>query len=157
MPRSLPPPTRDRILNEIRILEKIDHDNIITFYTSWYNRHTKQIVFITELMNNHNNGSLYAFVQPIPILRWRIVKRWLRQILEGLAFLHSQVGSPSPPLPPSLPFVWCVSYRTLPITPWSFLYACLLTLPPALPLEHLLPSSLFPRPGPPYHPPKHQL
>lgn len=69
---------------------QLDHPNIITFYTSWYNKETRRIVFITELMNNNNNGSLMEFVKPIPVLRWRIVKRWLRQMLEGLAFLHGQ-------------------------------------------------------------------
>lgn len=47
-------------------------------------------MFITELMNNNNNGSLMEFVKPIPVMRWKIVKRWLRQMLEGLAFLHGQ-------------------------------------------------------------------
>lgn len=69
---------------------QLDHPNIITFYTSWYNKETRRIVFITELMNNNNNGSLMEFVKPIPVLRWKIVKRWLRQMLEGLAFLHGQ-------------------------------------------------------------------
>ncbi len=71
-------------------MAQLDHPNIITFYTSWYNKDTRRIVFITELMNNNNNGSLLAFVKPIPVLRWKIVKRWLRQMLEGLAFLHGQ-------------------------------------------------------------------
>jgi WNK lysine deficient protein kinase len=66
---------------------QLDHPNIISFYTSWFNRGQKQIVFITELMNT---GSLTEFVQPIPVLRWRIVKRWARQILAGLAHLHQQ-------------------------------------------------------------------
>lgn len=69
---------------------QLDHPNIITFYTSWYNKETRRIVFITELMNNNNNGSLMEFVKPIPVMRWKIVKRWLRQMLEGLAFLHGQ-------------------------------------------------------------------
>jgi WNK lysine deficient protein kinase len=73
---------------------QLDHPNIITFYTSWFNKETRRIVFITDLMNNNNNGSLMEFVRPIPVLRWRIVKRWLRQMLEGLAFLHGQ----SPPI-----------------------------------------------------------
>ena len=37
-----------------------------------------------------NTGSLMDFVQPIPVLRWKIVKKWAKQILEGLAFLHGQ-------------------------------------------------------------------
>lgn len=120
----VPRTDKKRILNEIKILEKVrwlvayaldveacsfiirfwlthiirmhrtrtqlDHPNIITFYTSWFNKETRRIVFITDLMNNNNNGSLMEFVRPIPVLRWKIVKRWLKQILEGLAFLHGQ-------------------------------------------------------------------
>lgn len=64
----------------------MDHPNIISFYTSWYNREQKQIVFITELMNS---GSLLDFVKPVA-LRWKIVKRWAKQILDGLVHLHAQ-------------------------------------------------------------------
>jgi WNK lysine deficient protein kinase len=64
----------------------LDHPNIISFYTSWFNREQKQIVFITELMNS---GSLLDFVKPVA-LRWKIVKRWAKQILDGLMHLHAQ-------------------------------------------------------------------
>jgi WNK lysine deficient protein kinase len=65
---------------------QLDHPNIISFYTSWYNREDKKIVFITELMNA---GSLADFVKPIT-LRWRIVKKWALKILHGLTHLHQQ-------------------------------------------------------------------
>ena len=90
----VPRSDKKRILNEIKILEKLDHNNIITFYTSWYNRETKRIVFITELMNNNNNGSLMVggWMEEKKAVRMRYCGFWVGGWVDGFIYLLVQSG-----------------------------------------------------------------
>jgi len=78
---------RNRIVNEVRLLERLHHPNIISFHGSWVNRERQEVHFITEVLSA---GTLKSFVMKVQVIRWKIAKRWLRQILDGLAYLHSQ-------------------------------------------------------------------
>jgi serine/threonine protein kinase len=77
---------------EIEILKRVRHSNIIQFHDYWYNN--TEFVFITELMTS---GTLREYIKKLQIPNLRIVKRyfyilnkrWSRQILKGLAYLHS--------------------------------------------------------------------
>lgn len=71
---------------EIEILKRVRHSNIIQFHDYWYNN--TEFVFITELMTS---GTLREYIKKLQIPNLRIVKRWSRQILKGLAYLHSHV------------------------------------------------------------------
>lgn len=46
-----------------------------------------QVVFVTEILSS---GSLKRFITKVQVIRWKIVKRWCKQILRALAYLHSQ-------------------------------------------------------------------
>ncbi|EPZ34040.1 Protein kinase, catalytic domain-containing protein [Rozella allomycis CSF55] len=68
---------------EIDILKKVRHPNIISFHDSWFNEN--ELVFVTEMMTS---GTLREYIKKIkPNLK--IIKRWSRQILKGLYYLHS--------------------------------------------------------------------
>lgn len=82
-----PKSDRNRIVNEVRLLERLNHKNIISFYGSWVNRELEQVIFVTEILSS---GTLKSFIQKVQVIRWRIAKRWAIQILEGLEYLHSQ-------------------------------------------------------------------
>jgi serine/threonine protein kinase len=69
---------------EIEILKRVRHPNIIQFHDYWYNN--TEFVFITELMTS---GTLREYIKKLQIPNIRIVKRWARQILKGLSYLHS--------------------------------------------------------------------
>jgi WNK lysine deficient protein kinase len=70
--------------HEIDILKSVRHPNIITFHDAWYNE--SEFVFITELMTS---GTLREYIRKLsPLPNMKIVKRWCRQILKGLAYLH---------------------------------------------------------------------
>jgi len=71
---------------EIEILKRVRHPNIINFHDCWYNN--TEIVFITELMTS---GTLREYIHKLQILNLKIIKRWSRQILKGLLYLHSHV------------------------------------------------------------------
>ncbi|CEP18945.1 hypothetical protein [Parasitella parasitica] len=70
--------------HEIEILKSVRHPNIITFHEAWYN--DSEFVFITELMTS---GTLREYIRKLsPLPNMKIVKRWCRQILKGLVYLH---------------------------------------------------------------------
>lgn len=83
----VPKAERVRIVNEVRLLERLHHPNIISFHGSWVNRETERVIFVTEILSS---GTLKSFVSKVQLVRWKIFKRWAIQILKGLEYLHSQ-------------------------------------------------------------------
>ncbi|ORY00502.1 kinase-like protein [Basidiobolus meristosporus CBS 931.73] len=69
---------------EIEILKSVRHPNIIAFHDAWYRN--PEFVFITELMTS---GTLREYIQKLDLPNIKIVKRWSRQILKGLSYLHN--------------------------------------------------------------------
>jgi WNK lysine deficient protein kinase len=78
---------RNRIVNEVQLLERLHHHNIISFHGSWVNREKQQVNFVTEILSS---GTLKSFITKVQVIRWKIAKRWATQILKGLEYLHSQ-------------------------------------------------------------------
>ena len=74
-----------RLLDEIEIGKTLHHRNIITFYDSWMDPETKELVFITELFTS---GTLRQFRRRYHKLDMKAIKNWSRQVLEGLCYLH---------------------------------------------------------------------
>lgn len=87
----LPSSEKTRIIQEVQLLQKLEHKNIINFYGSWFSKEKNQVVFITEIMTS---GTLKSYIKRVQFVKWKIIKRWCIQILEGLHYLHSQ----SPPI-----------------------------------------------------------
>ncbi|DBA01866.1 TPA: hypothetical protein N0F65_006014 [Lagenidium giganteum] len=87
----LPSMEKTRIIQEVQLLQKLEHKNIINFYGSWFSKEKNQVVFITEIMTS---GTLKSYIKRVHFVKWKIIRRWCIQILEGLHYLHSQ----SPPV-----------------------------------------------------------
>jgi WNK lysine deficient protein kinase len=83
----VPKNERIRIVNEVRLLERLHHHNIISFHGSWVNREKQEVNFVTEILSS---GTLQSFINKVQVIRWKIAKRWALQILKGLEYLHSQ-------------------------------------------------------------------
>lgn len=83
----VPKTERNRIVNEVRLLERLHHSNIISFHGSWVNREKQEVIFVTEILSS---GTLKSFIAKVQVIRWKIAKRWAKQILQGLEYLHSQ-------------------------------------------------------------------
>lgn len=81
----VPKSERSRIVNEVRLLERLHHSNIISFHGSWVNRELEQVIFVTEILSS---GTLTSFINKVQVIRWKIAKRWAIQILKGLQYLH---------------------------------------------------------------------
>ncbi|CAG8462914.1 6339_t:CDS:10 [Ambispora gerdemannii] len=69
---------------EIEILRQVRHPNIINFHYCWYK--DAEFIFVTELMTS---GTLREYIRKLSLPNPKIVKRWSRQILKGLIYLHS--------------------------------------------------------------------
>eukprot|EP00899_Mesostigma_viride_P021164 jgi/Mesvir1/29049/Mv18358-RA.1 len=79
---------KERLYKEVDILGKLKNEYIITFYGSWKDETNHCINFITELFTS---GSLRDFRKKhkdIDILD--AVKRWGRQILNAMKYMHEQ-------------------------------------------------------------------
>ena len=72
---------------EVRLLERLHHQNIISFHGSWVNRERQEVNFVTEILSS---GTLKSFINKVQVIRWKIAKRWAIQILKGLEYLHLQ-------------------------------------------------------------------
>lgn len=83
----VPKSERNRIINEVKLLARLHHRNIISFHGSWVNRERQEVNFVTEILSS---GTLKSFINKVQVIRWKIAKRWAVQILHGLEYLHAQ-------------------------------------------------------------------
>lgn len=84
---------RQRFREEADMLKKLQHPNIVRFYNYWETTIAKKksLVLITELMLS---GTLKSYLRRFKKINQKVLRSWCRQILKGLAFLHSR----SPPI-----------------------------------------------------------
>ncbi|KAK1357885.1 putative serine/threonine-protein kinase WNK3 [Heracleum sosnowskyi] len=76
----------DRLYSEVHLLKTLKHKNIIKFYNSWVDTKSENINFITEIFTS---GTLRQYRKKHKHVDLRALKKWSRQILEGLSYLHS--------------------------------------------------------------------
>ncbi|KAI3973005.1 hypothetical protein MKX01_019663 [Papaver californicum] len=81
----------ERLYAEVNILKTVKDNNIIKLYNSWVDHEKKTVNMITELFTS---GSLRQYRIKHKKVDMKAVKGWARQILKGLAYLHSH----SPPI-----------------------------------------------------------
>ncbi|MED6183047.1 hypothetical protein PIB30_034367 [Stylosanthes scabra] len=75
-----------KLYSEVNILKSLNHENIITFYDSWVDDKQHTVNMITELFTS---GNLRLYRQRHKYVEVKAIKGWARQILQGLAYLHS--------------------------------------------------------------------
>ncbi|CAA2973610.1 probable serine threonine- kinase WNK3 isoform X2 [Olea europaea subsp. europaea] len=76
----------ERLYSEVHLLKTLKHKNIIKFYNSWIDAKNEHINFITEIFTS---GTLRQYRKKHKRVDVRALKKWSRQILEGLSYLHS--------------------------------------------------------------------
>ncbi|KAI7732324.1 hypothetical protein M8C21_010063 [Ambrosia artemisiifolia] len=80
------PEELDRLYSEVHLLKTLKHKNIIKFYNSWVDTKNEHINFITEVFTS---GTLRQYRTKHKHVDLRALKKWSKQILEGLLYLHS--------------------------------------------------------------------
>ncbi|KAL2935681.1 putative serine/threonine-protein kinase WNK2, partial [Bienertia sinuspersici] len=76
----------ERLYSEVHLLKTLKHKNIIKFYNSWVDTKHEHINFITEIFTS---GTLRQYRKKHKRVDLRALKKWSKQILEGLLYLHS--------------------------------------------------------------------
>ncbi|GAB2289458.1 Serine/threonine-protein kinase wnk3 [Dionaea muscipula] len=80
------PDDLERLYSEVHLLKTLKHKNIIKFYHSWVDTKNEHINFITEIFTS---GNLRQYRKKHKHVDLRALKKWSRQILQGLLYLHS--------------------------------------------------------------------
>uniref|UniRef100_A0ACD5W5N2 Uncharacterized protein n=1 Tax=Avena sativa TaxID=4498 RepID=A0ACD5W5N2_AVESA len=75
----------ERLRSEVRLLKTLKHKNVIKFYNSWLDKKSNNINFITEVFTS---GTLRQYRIKHRKVDIRALKKWSRQILSGLVYLH---------------------------------------------------------------------
>ncbi|CEP00868.1 non-specific serine/threonine protein kinase [Plasmodiophora brassicae] len=85
--KRLPEREKVRLKSETDILKNLNHNCIINFYNSWENPDAEQVIFTTEIVTS---GTLKQYVSRFKPVKLKVIKKWCRQILQGLCYLHSK-------------------------------------------------------------------
>jgi len=77
------------IKKEINLLKELSSHNpyIINFHNYWYNSDNISLVFITEIALS---GTLFDYIKKIKKINLVVIKKWGKQILKALEFLHNK-------------------------------------------------------------------
>jgi len=84
---NLPKAFQAKIIQEIEILDSIKNKNkyIIDINNSWINKEKRTIYFITNFATGND---LSQFIKKVKYIKLKVIKKWCKQILSGLEFLH---------------------------------------------------------------------
>lgn len=75
----------DRLYSEVQLLSTLKNENIVTLYSVWKDGKHGTLNFITEVCTS---GNLREFRRKHRHVSLRAVKKWARQVLVGLEYLH---------------------------------------------------------------------
>ena len=77
----------ERLFKEVRLLTSLKNDNIIACFDSWNDNKNQTLNFITEICMS---GNLRDYRKKHRRVSLWAIKKWARQILRGVAYLHAQ-------------------------------------------------------------------
>lgn len=76
----------DRLYSEVRLLRSLTNNNIICLYSVWRDEEHNTLNFITEVCTS---GNLREYRKKHRQVSMKALKKWSKQILKGLNYLHS--------------------------------------------------------------------
>ena len=79
-----------KIINEIKIMQNINHENLIKLYCSDKTKCKNDLIRYSIVMEYCKGGDLFEFIKKNPILPEHQIKNYFKQIVQGLNHLHSQ-------------------------------------------------------------------
>ena len=68
-------------------MKNLKHPNIIQYYYGWLDQNKKKVYMITEFFTG---GTLKNHLKISKSPRLRVIKKWIKEILNGLNYLHSK-------------------------------------------------------------------
>ena len=74
-----------RLYSEVQLLKTLKNENIITSFSSWTDHDHMTLNFITEVCTS---GNLRDYRKKHKRVSIKALKKWFRQILKGLEYLH---------------------------------------------------------------------
>ncbi|GJN24746.1 hypothetical protein PR202_gb12505 [Eleusine coracana subsp. coracana] len=77
----------ERLYGEIHLLKSLRHRHVMRLHASWVDAPRRAVNFVTELFTS---GTLRQYRRRHPRARAAAVRRWCRQVLDGLAYLHAR-------------------------------------------------------------------
>jgi WNK lysine deficient protein kinase len=76
----------ERLYGEIHLLKSLRHRAVMRLHASWVDAPCRAVNFVTELFTS---GTLRQYRQRHRRVSGAAVRRWCRQVLDGLAYLHA--------------------------------------------------------------------
>ncbi|KAL0306289.1 UNVERIFIED_CONTAM: putative serine/threonine-protein kinase WNK11 [Sesamum radiatum] len=76
----------NRLYSEVRLLRNLKNKNIIALYSVWRDGERNTLNFITEVCTS---GNLREYRKKHKQVSLKALKKWSRQILKGLDYLHT--------------------------------------------------------------------
>ena len=70
----------------IEIIKKLKHPNLLEYFSGWYEENNHKAILITELLQG---GNLVEHRKYQKKLKIKLIKKWIKQILSALDYLHS--------------------------------------------------------------------
>mmetsp|Transcript_43058 Transcript_43058/g.102220 ORF Transcript_43058/g.102220 Transcript_43058/m.102220 type:complete len:419 (+) Transcript_43058:474-1730(+) len=81
----------EQVLKEVQDGQKLKHAHVINYYLAWLDWDNTCVNFITELFTS---GNLRDYRMRHKHLGLKALKKWARQLLDGLHYLHTQADGP---------------------------------------------------------------
>ena len=74
------------IVENIENIKNLKHPNLLEYFSVWYEEEKNKVVIITELLQGGNLREHRKYQKHLKI---KLVKKWIKQILSALDYLHS--------------------------------------------------------------------
>ena len=74
------------MVEKLKNIVNLKHPNLLDYISVWYNEKKNKIIIITELLQG---GNLQEYRKYQKKLKVKLVKKWIKQILTGLDYLHN--------------------------------------------------------------------